>query len=157
MRIIFIFLCAFVLGFAPILAEQNSVKNELKGNFMNNKIEQKKIFLNINGAKLNVALAQNSSAVALYELLSKGEITINAKDYGGFEKSGKLPKELVRNDEQITMEPGDIVLYAGQTFVIAYGRNSWSLTRLGRIENINENELKKLLGAGEVEIKLSIK
>lgn len=119
--------------------------------------EQMEIFISVNGAKLSAILEQNSSAVALYELLSKGEITIKAKDYGGFEKVGALPQSLIRNDEQINVKSGDLILYQGRNFVLSYGENSWSLTRLGRIENINENELKRLLGAGEVELKLSIK
>lgn len=115
------------------------------------------IFVSINGEKLSANLAENSSAKALYKELEKGDIIINAKDYGGFEKNGKLPSPLPRNDEQITMQPCDIILYSGQTFVLAYDINSWSLTRLGKIEGISKDELKKLLGAGSVEIRLSVK
>ncbi len=115
------------------------------------------IFVSINGEKLSANLAQNSSALALYNELKKGDIIINASDYGGFEKSGKLPSPLPRNDEQITMQPCDIILYSGQTFVLAYDINSWSLTRLGKIEGISKDELKKLLGAGDVKIRLSVR
>ena len=34
-------------------------------------------------------------------------------DYGSFEKVGPLGTALPRNDEQITMEPGDVILYQG--------------------------------------------
>ena len=115
------------------------------------------IFVSINEQKLKAVLAENSSALALYKELEKGDIIINASDYGGFEKNGKLPSPLPRNDEQITMQPCDLILYSGQTFVLAYDRNSWSLTRLGKIEGISKDELKKLLGAGSVEIRLSLK
>ncbi|RAZ60201.1 cyclophilin-like fold protein [Campylobacter hyointestinalis] len=115
------------------------------------------IFVSINGEKLRANLAQNSSAKALYKELEKGDIIINASDYGGFEKNGKLPSPLPRNDEQITMQPCDIILYNAQTFVLAYDINSWSLTRLGKIEGISKDELKKLLGTGSVEIRLSLK
>ena len=71
------------------------------------------IFVIINEQKLKAVLAENSRALALYKELEKGDIIINAKDYGGFEKSGKLPSLLPRNDEQITMQPCDIILYSG--------------------------------------------
>lgn len=119
--------------------------------------EQMEIFVSINEAKLKAILAENSSAKALYNELEKGDIVVNARDYGGFEKSGKLPKPLPRNDEQITMQACDMVLYSGQTFVLAYDTNSWSLTRLGHLVGISSGELKKLLGAGDARIKLSLK
>ena len=119
--------------------------------------EKMEIFVIINEQKLKAVLAENSSAKALYKELEKGDIIINASDYGGFEKSGKLPSPLPRNDEQITMQPCDIILYSGQTFVLAYDTNSWSLTRLGKLDGIGKDELKKLLGTGSVEIRLSLK
>lgn len=119
--------------------------------------EKMQIFVSINEQKLKAILAKNSRALALYKELEKGDIIINAKDYGGFEKNGKLPSPLPRNDEQITMQPCDIILYSGQTFVLAYDINSWSLTRLGKIESISKDELKKLLGAGDAQIRLSVK
>ena len=106
------------------------------------------------------ALLANLKIPALYpcaKKAKKGDIIINASDYGGFEKNGKLPSPLPRNDEQITMQACDIILYSGQTFVLAYDINSWSLTRLGKIEGISKDELKKLLGAGDVKIRLSVK
>lgn len=115
------------------------------------------IFVSINEQKLKAILAENSRALALYKELEKCDIIINAKDYGGFEKNGKLPSPLPRNDEQITMQPCDIILYSGQTFVLAYDINSWSLTRLGKLEGISKDELKKLLGTGSVEIRLSVR
>ena len=115
------------------------------------------IFVSINEQKLKAVLAENSRAKALYKELEKGEIVINASDYGGFEKSGKLPKPLPRNDEQITMQPCDIILYSGQTFVLAYDTNSWSLTRLGKLDGIGKDELKKLLGTGDTKIRLSVR
>lgn len=115
------------------------------------------IFVTIKEQKLKAVLAENSRALALYKELEKGDIIINASDYGGFEKSGKLPSPLPRNDEQITMQPCDIILYSGQTFVLAYDTNSWLLTRLGKLDGIGKDELKKLLGTGSVEIRPSLK
>lgn len=60
------------------------------------------------------------------------------------------------NDEQITTEAGDIVLYAGDRIVIFYGSNSWAYTKLGHIDQAQE-EMKKLLGQEDVEIQLEWK
>ena len=119
--------------------------------------EKMEIFVTIKKQKLKAVLAENSSAKALYKELEKGDIIINASNYGGFEKSGKLPSPLPRNDEQITMQPCDIILYSGQTFVLAYDTNSWLLTRLGKLDGISKDELKKLLGVGDVRIRLSLR
>ena len=48
------------------------------------------IFVTIKEQKLKAVLTENSRALALYKELEKGDIIINASDYGGFEKSGKL-------------------------------------------------------------------
>ena len=54
---------------------------------------------------------------------------------------------------QITTEAGDIVLYAGDRIVIFYGSNSWAYTKLGHIDQAQE-EMEKLLGQEDVEIQL---
>ena len=40
--------------------------------------------------------------------------------------------------------------------VIYYDRNSYSLTRLGKIINVTQNELKNALGKGNVTVVLSL-
>ena len=55
------------------------------------------------------------------------------------------------------MQPCDIILYSGQTFVLAYDTNSWFLTRLGKLDGISKDELKKLLGTGDAKIRLSVR
>ncbi|WP_317854425.1 cyclophilin-like fold protein [Chakrabartyella piscis] len=98
--------------------------------------------------------ADNSSAKALKELLADGDITIDMVDYGGFEKVGSLGTSLPTNNTSITTELGDIILYQGNQIVIYYDTNSWSFTRLGKIEN-TEN-LKEALGSGDVTVTLSL-
>lgn len=70
-------------------------------------------------------------------------------DYGGFEKVGPLPTALVQTNEDITAQPGDLILYQGQQVVIYYGENSYSLTRLGRIDGVSQQELLALLGPAD--------
>ena len=46
---------------------------------------------------------------------------------------------------------GDIVLYNGNQLVLFYGSNSWSYTRLGKIE-LPERDITELLSNGNVTI-----
>lgn len=61
-------------------------------------------------------------------------------DYSNFEKVGPLGATLPTNDEQITTQAGDLILYQGSSFVIYYDTNSFSLTRLGKIDNVSQEE-----------------
>ena len=65
-----------------------------------------------------------------------------------------LPKNAVK----ITTEPGDVILYSGNQIVLFYGSNSWSYTRLGKINGYSVSELETLLcaGKGSVQITLSL-
>lgn len=105
-----------------------------------------KIAIAVNGHTLTATLSDNSSSKAFLELLSKAPVTIEMHDYGNFEKVGPLGTTLPRNDEQITTQAGDLILYQGNQITIYYDTNSWSFTRLGRIDNITQNELKEILG-----------
>ena len=58
-------------------------------------------------------------------------------------------------DRQTTTQAGDIVLYTGDQIVIFYGSNSWSYTRLGRIDDLTGWE--EALGSGDVTVRLSLK
>lgn len=100
-------------------------------------------------------LADNSSAAALKDLLGEGPLTIDMRDYGNMEKVGLLGTSLPRNDEQITTEPGDLILFQGNAFVIYYAPNSWNFTRLGKINDVTQKELKEALGSGDVQVTLS--
>ena len=99
---------------------------------------------------LTATLADNSSALAIYELLEKAPVTIKMRDYGNFEKVGPLGASLPRNDTHITTEAGDIILYQGNQITIYYDKNSWSFTRLGKVDGVTQTELKKILGKGDV-------
>lgn len=113
-----------------------------------------KITINITSGSgnhaLTATLADNSSAKAFAALLAKGPVTVDMQDYGSFEKVGDLPSSLPRNDTSITTEPGDIILYQGDKITIYYNTNSWSFTRLGRVEGVTPAELRKILGKGNV-------
>ena len=105
---------------------------------------------------LTAALEDNSSADALKEMLSEGSLTIEVENYGGFEKLGTLPESLPRNDTQMTAQPGDIMLYQGNSIVFFHGSNSWSYTKLGTIEQTGDLDLKEVLGGQESTVTLSL-
>ena len=113
-------------------------------------------YAHVNGSILPIHAADNSSADAFLELLKTGDVTVDMHDYGGFEKVGPLPQDLPTNDEPLDTDSGDLILYQGRQFVLYYDRNSWTFTRLGRIEGISKEELKKLLGPASVTATLSL-
>ena len=119
--------------------------------------ENQKIVLTINNQKLTATLTNNSSTEALVNKLKKENITIEMEDYANMEKVGDLGFHLPRNDQNIKTNYGDLILYQGTNFVIYYDKNSWSLTKLGKIDNISQEELKNILGAGNVTVTLSLK
>ncbi len=114
------------------------------------------IILTVNGHELTATLTENSSAEALKELIANGPVTISMRDYGSMEKVGDLGTSLPTNDEQITTEAGDLILYMGSAFVIYYAPNSWNFTQLGKIDDITASELKEILGSGSVQVILSL-
>ncbi len=127
------------------------------GNQNNTDMESNTIKLAIEGGKTFTAtLADNSSAQALKEQLAKGSITVEMEDYANMEKVGSLGISLPRNDRPTTTGPGDIILYQGHNFVIYYDANSWSFTRLGKINNATQADLKAALGRGDVTVTLSL-
>ena len=111
----------------------------------------------INDAVFDVKLENNSATQELIKELKKGNITVNASEYGGFEKVGDLGFSLPTNDENIGTAPGDIVLYQGDKISLFYGSHSWSYTKLGKIDNVDSNKLKEVLGSGDVKLEFSLK
>ena len=108
--------------------------------------------ITIGNRELIATLAHNSSAEALKELLKTGPVTIQMRDYGNMEKVGGLGRNLPTNDERITTEPGDLILYQGNSFVIYYAPNTWTFTRLGKINNVTREELINVLGRGNITV-----
>jgi len=113
------------------------------------------IKLKVNNHVLNVKLEDNSAAKSLMDRLKNGDITIHGEDYGNFEKVGELGFSLPRSDKYITTSAGDIVLYNGDEISVFYDSNSWSYTKLGKIQDTSN--LKKILGNGDVTLVLSLK
>lgn len=95
------------------------------------------------------AILEDVEAVQeLVDMLQDGPLTVGMTDYSGFEKVGSLGRSLTASDEPTTTEAGDIVLYNGDNIVIFYGSNSWSYTRLGKIDDLTN--WRTALGRGNV-------
>ena len=162
--IIFIIICAFIGIYYIIKKDTNNIVNNIdKDNGLNENLmksdkenETMKLYLNVNNRILEASLENNSSVDALIERLKENDITINMEDYANFEKVGSLGFSLPRNDKQITTEPGDIILYQGNSLTIYYDTNSWNFTKIGKIENVNQKELKEILEKGDVTVTLSL-
>ena len=93
--------------------------------------------IQIGDASFTATLADNAAVHELIEMMKVEPITINMNDYSGFEKVGSLGRSLTTDDHQTTTSAGDIVLYSGNQIVIFYGSNSWSYTRIGRIDDLS--------------------
>ncbi len=134
-------------------AEENQ-RGEIADETQKEKLKRMK--LTIGNTGWAAALADNTSAAALLERLADGPITISMHDYANMEKVGSLGQSLPRNDEQITTRPGDLILYQGNALVIYYAPNSWNFTYLGNIDSVTQEELREVLGNGDVKVTLSL-
>lgn len=133
------------------------MKREVAKNMSKSEQEtETKMDIEVNGHLLTATLADNSSATAFAELIKSETLTIEMNDYGDFEKVGRLPQNLPRSDEHISAEAGDIMLYQGNQVTIFYDTNSWSYTKLGKIDNVTQAELKEILGTGNTPITFSL-
>ena len=110
----------------------------------------------IDDTVVQIQWEDNEAVKALKEMAKTSVVTIHMSQYGGFEQVGDLGKSLPKNDSQTTTNPGDIVLYSGDQIVVFYGSNSWSYTRLGKITDKSEAELKTLLNKEHVTLYLSV-
>lgn len=115
-----------------------------------------KMYLKISDHVLETDLVDHSSTQALLDLLHEQDITIAMHDYSHFEKVGEIGASLPRNDEQIAVKAGDLILYEGTQFSIYYDENTWNFTKLGTLTSISQSELKALLGEGDVSVTLSL-
>lgn len=113
-----------------------------------------KLKVEVNGTAFTAALEDNAAADAFVEMMREAPVVIEMSDYSGFEKVGALGTSLPASNSQTTTQAGDIVLYNGNQIVIFYGSNSWSYTRLGKIDDLTGWE--EALGSGDVTVTFSV-
>ena len=111
-----------------------------------------KLYITIDGQTQAVTLVDNQATKTLVEKLQQAPVTVTLNSSGGFEIWGALGFSLPTNNEQINAQPGDVILYNGSNICIFYGTNSWSYTRLGKIDGLSESQLRTFLKAGESNI-----
>ena len=141
---------------------ETSQAEEMTGNEMQSEPdpaagEETMIYAHIGDKTLTIKPESNSSARAFVELLQSGGLTVDMHDYGGFEKVGPLGTTLPTNDERITTEPGDVILYHGNQITIYYDTNTWSFTRLGKVQGMAPEEIRDALGNGDPTVVFSLK
>ena len=136
--------------------QDSLIKDWLAGFLKNNDTMPEKIKISVSGKTLPVKIEDNEATKALVAALKEASITYEANDYGGFEKVGALGRSLPVSDTQITTQPGDVILYSGNQIVLFYGSNSWSYTRIGKIEYGTLEELKSFLKAGQGKISVTL-
>lgn len=112
--------------------------------------------LQIGNTVFTADLADNSTVDAFTALLADGPMTLSMSDFAGMEKGADLGVTLPQNNQPMDVGPGDIILYQGRTFVIYYDTNSWSLTPIARIRDLDSEELRSALGTGDVSVTLSL-
>ena len=111
-----------------------------------------KLYITIDGQTQAVTLVDNQATKTLVEKLQQAPVTVTLSSSGGFEIWGALGFSLPTSNEQINAQPGDVILYNGSNICIFYGTNSWSYTRLGKIDGLSESQLRTFLKAGESNI-----
>lgn len=107
-----------------------------------------KINVQIGSTSFTATLEDNAAAREFAEMMKDAPVSINMSDYSSFEKVGSLGRSLTTDNHQTATSAGDIVLYSGNQIVMFYGSNSWSYTRIGRIDDLSGWE--EALGSGDI-------
>ena len=95
-----------------------------------------KMNVQIGGQTFTATMEDNQAAKELADMMKAGPVTLQMDDFSGFEKVGSLGRSLTASNKQTTTTAGDIVLYNSSNIVMFYGSNSWSYTRLGKIDDL---------------------
>ena len=145
------FLLLMITFLLTCCSSDSEVKAE--NNSMNNMNQT--MYITIGGITMTATLVDNAATRELVARLQEAPVTVTLND-NHFEIWGSLGFSLPTSNEQINAQPGDIVLYSGQYICIFYGSNSYSYTRLGKIDGLTESELRTFLKAGESNISVTL-
>ena len=153
-KMIICILLLFLMAGCSTKKEKTAETKETSENEITEK-EDVNMKLWINEEEVSVIWQDNESVEALKDIVKENDLQISMSMYGGFEQVGAIGQSLPRNDVQTTTSYGDIVLYSGDQLVVFYGSNSWAYTMLGHIEDKSQEDLKNLLGNGDVTITIT--
>ena len=133
---------------------QPPIEQQEQSEQLNKEQNVRKMKVQVENSVFEATLEHNQAADAFMEMMENGPVILTMRDYAGFEKVGSLGTNLPTSNSQTTTQAGDIVLYNGNQIVIFYGSNSWSYTRLGKIDDLSGWE--DALGNGEVTVTFSL-
>ena len=152
--------CGFICNFATEINNRMNMRHFLLLMaimlFASTTIMAQKIYITIDGRTETTTLVDNAATRELAARLQDTPVTVTLNASGGFEIWGSLGFSLPTSNEQVNAQPGDIVLYNGSNICMFYGSNSWSYTRLGKIDGLTESELRTFLKAGESNISVTL-
>lgn len=147
----------YVLGCAVGSLPEANLQEKSEDSLLEEETEEamaEKMTLQIGDSTFTAALESNAAVDALVEMMNDAPVTIQMSDYSGFEKVGSLGTSLPSDDSRTTTHAGDIVLYNGNQIVIFYGSNSWSYTRIGKVDDLAGWE--DALGSGDVTVTFAL-
>lgn len=147
----------YVLGCAVGSLPEANLQEKSEDSLLEEETEEamaEKMTLQIGDSTFTAALESNAAVDALVEMMNDAPVTIQMSDYSGFEKVGSLGTSLPSDDSRTTTHAGDIVLYNGNQIVIFYGSNSWSYTRIGKVDDLAGWE--DALGSGYVTVTFAL-
>jgi hypothetical protein len=145
-----------ILSIALALLAMSCSSEETQAQAQNYATMTQKMYITIDSRTQAVTLADNSATRELVAKLQVAPVTVTLSSSGEFEIWGALGFSLPTSNEQINAQPGDVILYNGSNICIFYGTNSWSYTRLGKIDGLSESELRTFLKAGENNISVTL-
>ena len=128
--------------------DSTAVDDESKNEEVTGEQTEMKMNVQVGDYNFTATLENNAAVDELVGMMKEESVTISMDDYSGFEKVGSLGRSLTTSDSQTTTDAGDIVLYNGNNIVMFYGSNSWSYTRIGKIDDLTD--WKKALGSGSI-------
>ena len=117
---------------------------------------EQKMYITIGEETHTVTMEDNVGTRALIAALHTENIVYIAHDYGNFEKVGYIGQSFPTDNHQITTSAGDLVLYGGDNICIFYGSNSWSYTRIGKLDGLSADEVRRFVKAGEEEVSITL-
>ena len=122
----------------------------------NQSTEDFKLKLFINDKEIPVTWEHCTAVDELMAEAASDNIVISMSMYGGWEQVGFLGHSYTTDDRQMTAVNGDIVLYSGNQIVVFYGSNSWSYTKLGKMD-LSVDEVTELLSKGDITLTITRK
>lgn len=151
-KILSLFICVILISITGcqkhVIEEDIITNNEIEVN------ENMSMKLFINDIEIPVTWLDNETVKEIEDEVNNNDIVVSMSMYGGNEQYGSLGRSFVSNNTQTTTSIGDIVLYNNDNIVVFYGSNTWSYTRLGKM-NLEDHEVIELLSNSDVKLTLS--